>query len=380
MAKPAGKKRIMRKFTIDELSSVDVPAQEGAQALILKRAEVGKSGVVQMVTGEAEGHRHGIKVRKWGDGEIDIWVLGAQMSAEESSHDHPLLVGTDGIYSVVENAGHTHTLDSAALAAAIVGTVNKEAEMTPEEKARLEKLEKDLKRSNAIIALSAEHRSYFDGIEKAESKDAFLAKSADERDGLIAEAKKRAEEAEAKKNAEDPVLHTTKAGLDIRKSDGPTVLALAKQADERDTENADLRKQVKALTDETSTATYLKRAREELPDVPGSEEARAAMLKAIDGIEDEKHRETALAALKSKGDGISKLFKSLGTADPGASDDAEGEASSDKLEKLAKAYQKDHPELSYEQAEARVLDTPEGAALYDDITERGTHVISDVAA
>ena len=37
MAKPAGKKRIMRKFTIDELSSVDVPAQEGAQALILKR-------------------------------------------------------------------------------------------------------------------------------------------------------------------------------------------------------------------------------------------------------------------------------------------------------------------------------------------------------
>ena len=160
MAKPAGKKRIMRKFTIDELSSVDVPAQEGAQALILKRAEVdevGKSGVVQMVTGEAEGHRHGIKVRKWGDGEIDIWVLGAQMSADKSSHDHPLLVGTDGIYSVVENAGHTHTLESAALAAAIVGTVNKEAEMTPEEKARLEKLEKQLARGNKIIALAAEH-------------------------------------------------------------------------------------------------------------------------------------------------------------------------------------------------------------------------------
>ena len=217
MAKPAGKKRIMRKFTIDELSSVDVPAQEGAQALILKRAEVdevGKSGVVQMVTGEAEGHRHGIKVRKWGDGEIDIWVLSAQMSADKSSHDHPLLVGTDGIYSVVENAGHTHTLESAALAAAIVGTVNKEAEMTPEEKARLEKLEKQLARGNKVIALAADLRTHFDGLAVEAAQDAFLAKSADEQKAEVKKVADEAAAAEAARNAEDPVVHTTKTGIE----------------------------------------------------------------------------------------------------------------------------------------------------------------------
>ena len=35
------KKRIMRKFRISEISGVDVPAQQGARALIMKRGAVG---------------------------------------------------------------------------------------------------------------------------------------------------------------------------------------------------------------------------------------------------------------------------------------------------------------------------------------------------
>ena len=385
MAVGGGTKRIMRKLRIDEISGVDVPAQEGARALIIKRdarpgEPVDKSGLVNLVTGSANGHAHGITVRRYREGELNIWVEHAQAEADDSGHSHSLMMTPEGAYAVVENAGHTHTLDSAALAAAIVGTVNKEAEMTPEEKARLEKLEKQLARGSKIIALAADLRTHFDGLADEALQDAFLAKSADEQKAEVKKVADEAAAAEAARNAEDPVVHKTKTGIEIRKSDGATMLAMAKEQDKKDAENAELRKTVKDLTDQTGKASYEKRAREELPDVPGSVEARAAMLKAIDGIEDEAHRKAALAALKSKGDGISKLFKSIGTADPGADDATGGDDPSDKLEALAKAYQKDHPELSYEQAEARVLETPEGSELYTGIADRGTHVISDVAA
>ena len=149
MSQGGKKKRIMRKFRINEISGVDVPAQAGARALIMKRHARAASGLepqddvskdlVQLATGATNGHQHGIRVRRYSDGEIDIYCAYAMGEDGDSSHNHGIVV-TDGGYSVLENAGHTHSLDSATLAAVITACAlskredePEEEEMTPEE-------------------------------------------------------------------------------------------------------------------------------------------------------------------------------------------------------------------------------------------------------
>ncbi len=93
-----------------------------------------------------------------------------------------------------------------------------------------------------------------------------------------------------------------------------------------------------------------KRAETDLAHLPGSTSDRAALLKAIDGIEDEGQRNSALAALKVPEGRIS-------TAPPAGSPDAE-------LAGLAKAYQSENPGVTIEAATAAILRTETGAMLY----------------
>ena len=376
MPKPYKRKRnVMRKFVISELSAVDVPAQAGARALIMKRGkrpadpETTKSDVVQAVTGEANGHVHGIRIRQYSDGELSIWVMHATAEEGENPHDHMLFRAPDGTYSVLENAGHTHTLDNTALAAAIVNIVQKEDAMTPEEKARLEKAEKANERFEKIVGLSKEHREYFDGLSTDELKDKWLAKSAGERDDALKEAARKAEEEEAKKNAEDPVVHTTKDGIEIRKSDGPTVLAMAKRQDAQAEELASERATNATLRKAAETAAFEKRAETELAHLPGTVEHRALLLKAAEGIEDEEARKAAVAALKAQNAAQASAFTSFGVSAGGetAKTAAGGGDAQAKLDELTKAFQKDHDGMSFEQAQAAVLDTAEGAEIYAQI-------------
>ena len=71
--------------------------------------------------------------------------------ATRHPHDHLLVRGADGTYTMTENAGHTHTIDSVALAAAVMVCVQKSNiqeidNVTPEQiaamKAENEKLKK----------------------------------------------------------------------------------------------------------------------------------------------------------------------------------------------------------------------------------------------
>ena len=365
---PRGRRRIMRKFRIDEISGVDMPAQEGARALLLKRDaasdRLDKSGLVNLVTGTANGHAHGITVRRYRDGELNIWVEHAQADSGDTGHSHALMMSAEGVYTVVENAGHSHTLDSAALAAAIVATVNKEADMTDEERARLAKLEKELARSNAIVALGPEHRAHFDELSTDEHKDKFLAKSDSERDALIAEAKKRAEEKEARKNAADPVVYTTEAGIEIRKSDGATMLALAKQQDATAKDLAAERKDNAALRNQAATADFEKRAETELAHLPGTVQHRAALLKAAEGIEDEQAREAATNALKAGDAALAPAFGVMGVA--GGQDVGKAAGAADpeaEMDALVAEYRKAHPEASFAQAYAAVMQTEKGREI-----------------
>ena len=372
---PKRLKRIMRKFTINEISGVDVPAQTGARALIMKRDDrahhpgtVKKDDVVEIVTGIANGHQHGINIRKYSDGDLSLYVNYALAEGDEATHDHALVRDGDGGYTVSQNSGHTHTIDSAALNAAIVAVIQKagKQEDTDMDSKELEALKAKTERLEKVVALSGDHRTYFDALEGDETKDAFLAKSADGRTAEI-------EEVAKKLNAEDPVAYTTSAGVEIRKSAGETAVLLAKSLDVQSKEIDVLKADNAKLAGERDSATFEKRASAELPHLPGSLAVRGALLKAAESIEDEKARDGALAALKAQNTALSYAFMNKGA---GAAGEIESTVDADdpqaKLDALAKEYQKSHDGVSIEQAHAEVMFTPEGERLYNEIQKAGS--------
>lgn len=94
------------------------------------------------------------------------------------------------------------------------------------------------------------------------------------------------------------------------------------------------------------------RAEKELAHLPGSISDRAALLRAVDGIEDERQRKNALAALKLP-DGM-------------VSDDDTPRAGTpdSELDNLAKAHQQANPDVTIEAAYVEVLATAKGQQLY----------------
>lgn len=130
-----GRRRRMTKFTIDELSSVDLPAQEGARAILLKRKgepgydpdnpdpskrgrrDVEKRGGLVLLTSADERHAHGLMLFP-GDSGGNTWQ--AWDPEDELVHDHAWVLGDDGTITIAENAGHTHTVDENTVARALM--------------------------------------------------------------------------------------------------------------------------------------------------------------------------------------------------------------------------------------------------------------------
>ena len=369
-------KRIMREFRIDEISGVDNPAQEGARVAILKRAESpggtyplvvdaaalenvvkreiqkGMGDLADLLTGEEEGHQHGIGVGAY-EGSVEVRVMYSQGPETGASHDHPVVRSPEGQYTLGVVAGHTHAIDQEAMSRAVLALVTKtegDKPMTTQTNTppTVEELQAQLDRAHAVVALTGEERAHFDALPE-EAQTAFLAKSANDRKAEI--------EAVAKATADvDPVVYTTDAGVELRKSAGEALLAMAKANDAIAKENAGLRaeRQQEALE---------KRAEAELPHLPGDVKTRAAMLKAIDGIEDAAQREAALGALKAQNEAMARAFETLGHGgqpEPGSPGDS--------LAKLAKAYAEKQgvtPEAAY----AEVLKSAEGKTLYAQTVE-----------
>ncbi|MCY4318375.1 MAG: hypothetical protein OXE76_04125 [Alphaproteobacteria bacterium] len=387
---PGGKRKrkIMRKLRIREISGVGVPAQEGARALIMKAGEppaddkVSKDDVAQAITGETDGHVHGISIMHYDDCRMSLYVSYATSDGADGSHSHQLYRGPDGSYSVLENAGHTHTLDSEALAMAIVSCMSKthdnpgDAPMTNDEKKALkdateglEAMKAKAERLEKVLAMSPAHRAHFDTLADADA-DAWLEKSATDRDAAL-------DALEKARNEADPVVYTTTGGIEIRKSAGEAAVALAKVSDEQAKKVDDLQKENAKLAEQREMAVFEKRAADELPHLPGTLQSRAALLKAAESIEDAEQRKQAVEALKAQNEGMSLAFKSFGTAGfdamgvakSGATDPAsvDGKTPAEKLDALVKARMEkaDDKTLTYEAVYADVVEnTPEGAALY----------------
>ena len=360
------RRRIMRAFKIDEISGVDRPAQAGASVTIMKRATpADKSAeakkrlfgdIVDMLTSETEGHQHGIKCSKYDDGDVCIIVMHSLAPGAEAAHDHPIVRSTDGTYTMGIVAGHTHDIDSAGLASLLLSILtkgdNSMSDKTPEQIAA-EAMEKRLARAEAVIGLSTEHREYFDGMEKDEHKNVWLQKSVEERDQALEAAKV----AKAKSDGDDPVVYTTMAGVEIRKSVGPLFIQIAKDNDVIAKENKELREGMEH-------EKLLKRVEAEIPNLTGTVEERAAMLKAIDGIPDKDQRTAAHNVLKAQNEafkGITTTFGADGTPDDDTGPQAE-------LDKLTTAYAEKN-EVSEAVAMSAVTRTEKGAELYAKIVQ-----------
>ncbi len=356
------RRRVMNKVRIDELSAVDRPAQEGAVATIMKRAPsesdtvVEKNGdLVDMLTSVEDGHQHGVNVRVYDDG-VYLSVSYAKAEGADFGHDH-MVVRTEGNeYEVSMVDGHTHTLDSARLQMIVSDRMfNKasngeelELEFVPTEKGLLvkpisksnENLEEDMPGSNsatvalekkvstlesqlatatALAGMNDTQKSYYNGLDDIGKSD-FVTKSMTQRDEAV----------ELHKAADAVVYTSVTDGSVFRKSDDPRLVQMAKQHDL--THQA----MTKSLEDNANMALE-KRASVEMQYMAGTTETHVAILKALDGIEDEGIRKSAYESLKAKNDSMAGVFKNVGSSfvknEAGTDGNAEEE-----LESLAKAY------------------------------------------
>lgn len=203
----------------------------------------------------------------------------------------------------------------------------------------------------AVLSLSGDVKKHYDALGSDAEKDAFLA---------LDDAGKTAAVAKAAEDGDDPVVFTTKSGVEIRKSDGKTALILAKSMDQQ----AD---QIGKLMEKVDGNEFEKSAKADYANLPT--EGVALILKAIDGESDADKKKKMLEALAAGNKGAAKKFETIGH-DNRVSKSGESEIDADsaegQLDALAKAYQADNEGMSFEKAYDAVLKTPQGEQLYAD--------------
>ena len=220
--------------------------------------------------------------------------------------------------------------------AALEATVATQTATLATQTATIDKLTK-------INSMSAEVLTYYKGLEEP-TQETFLAKSAT----LQAAEVQNAQLANA-------VVHKDRNGIEYRKEDDPRLVQMAKDADEQalaikkmQTDNAGLR---------------LQKVADDYKFLPGDDAARMALVKAVDGIPDETLKKGAFEILKSKNTANGRMFQTDGTSMHGANEIIQ-KAETD-LDDMVKKHMKDNTGMSFEKAYDEVLQTPDGAQLYE---------------
>jgi hypothetical protein len=392
------RRRVMEKFTISEISGVDVPAQAGARSVIMKRHDGdededddGAQAVQKaaaFITNAVEGHSH-LLVRMSYDGKR-LWG----QTTHDAGHSHPWVALEDDSVLIGEAYGHRHNTEKPglemmksmesfeavaltpimaaemrdmlrksflghfegdtnaleSLLSDLLGEVpaekigKKETEnMSTELLAKMAQMEKDLAKANSLAGMSDTHKTYFKGMTGA-GADGFLSMDQTARqvhiDGEL-----------AKSEASDPLVYTTSEGVAIRKSAGDTILAMAKSHDVL------LAKSLKREEHEADEA--ITKQAEALRHLPGDLDTRKALVKAATLIPDEVKRKAALQALAAQDVALKAAFLNMGVSHGGQEFDTEAS----KLDAMAKAHA-EKVGVSFAKAYDYVLGTAEGSKLY----------------
>lgn len=414
------KRRIMRSFKINEISAVDTPAQEGARVLMMKRApdpaapSTNDSPIVMAKAAFAdifnEEKTEQAVCRAFYDAMDDRWLADdsfrealkdAQGDAQTSADQYvaAVRVMADKAVAAVRDARAGGAIPDdesmkSEVAKAIKGAEISFAKHVEEKpmfktlaeliaaiekyasgdrsvsKADLRKAAIDLdavdkltgelalaqpdpevaslKRQVAELSMTPDVRKHYDGLDDA-GKTAFLAKSADQQAAEVAAA-----------NTDDPVVYTAKDGTQVRKSDGAMAVMMAKNFDA-------LNGRMDKLEKGHEANTFEKRAQTEFPYLPTA--STVALLKSAAALTDEESA-PLIAGLRLANKAAKPRFQTLGNGGDVTKsfvDDSGAEAAGDKLDELAKSIMaKSKDAMTYEQAYAKAITSPEGRALYNE--------------
>lgn len=194
-----GKKQrrfVYKNIALKELSNVDNPMQEDAESVIIKR--VGDAGAQDAAVTEniaKQSFLEALKARKL-DEEVrnllePLWDYNSELRRSfhriiddaEITDKKAAMSETLGQYTEVVSAmisGVQNKIDVAAVIKRFSKPETHEGgtTMTPEE---IAKMKEDNERLQLIAKLSAEHKTFYDGLSTDEAKEDFLTKSADDR-------------------------------------------------------------------------------------------------------------------------------------------------------------------------------------------------------
>lgn len=320
------KRKIMKEFRISEISAVDHPAQAPAVMTIMKR-----------------------KTSKEGDIDADDMPEDEESMTDEERKRSGMKKQADAGVPDSADASNNPSGNSADS----VGTVQKEGNMSDTNDQTVEKavhdeaiaeLTKRAERAEQIANLSDAHRGVFKSLD-GEKADAFLAMTSEQRDSEVSKAQDA-----------DPVVYETLDGESYRKSDDARLVAIAKRADEERTARL-------AMEAERKNEALAKRA-EELGNLPGDADARIALVKALDGL-DEADRAKAQEVIKAANSGLAKAFERTGTSAAPEAGNVES-----KLDGIAKRIQSENAGMTFEKAYGAALKTDEGRQLYREMRSR----------
>lgn len=346
--------RILHKFKLDEISTVDRPAQVGAKMVLMKRdnlavakgafVEALQELKVEQAVSEAlnglwetqSALREAIceiieDPEEYPDQKAAITVALAEFSAEVQA----MVASAAAPVAAAAGGGEPPSDDSA--------TKNLKL---PEEGTPMSKTMEEINAELTAQLAKAEAYGRLTDIEKAHcnslpaiEQETFLKMDTGARANVLAKV------AEA-----NPVVYTTSDGAEFRKNDDPRLVAMAKQADEN-------LKVAKAAQDKADTMEFEKRAGDELNNMPGETPAKVALLKAINGITDEAIRTQINQLIKAGNDSLAGAFEKRGTSATSSG------GATETLEAMAKAYAEKHS-VDVPTAYSEILKTDEGKALY----------------
>jgi hypothetical protein len=377
MTMATAKKTIMREFKLHEISAVTMPAQKGAQAVIMKRrddeageppvkageprdlsklsdeelrADIAKGRL--RLTSDDQGHSHLI--------DLDDYAMAqgggmTRSNGDESTyHTHPYVIGKDGTITIGMARGHTHMVmaiptskaaddpahDATSETLATEGDV-----MTPEQIAKMEE-------TYAIATMTDPQKSHLAKL-SGDARAAFIAADFGKREEIV-----KATVAKAAADAADanPVVYTSKSGDVFRKSDDERLIGMAKRLD-AEREANEVAKQARIKADAVAMAKTWTHSAETM-------EQKVAKAEALLSLpEDSPARKAALEAIDIAKSSMAGLFKNLGEGGAAAaSDDTDP---GDAITKLAKDYAGKANVDFYKAYDHVITNTAEGQQLYE---------------
>lgn len=203
---------------------------------------------------------------------------------------------------------------------------------------KVAELEKKLETATALAAMNDVEKAHYHTLDSDEKREQFLKFSPEEREATVDMMK-----------AADETYETLK-GVTLRKSAvGPEVFEMLKSQDQ----------ELVKMRNEQQMQAFVKSAQsDERKHLPGEDLAKAAALRAIDGLPEDV-KKTIGEMLNAGNAALGQEFTAKASAHTTL------KAGEDKLESLAKAYQAEH-KVSYSKAYEEVMNSPEGMAAYNE--------------